>query len=99
MKFQTFEIGLSDCHKLVCSILKASFKKLPSKIIKYRNQKHFDQIKFLHYLGNKSLQRDPYKNCDKPCEKLSENFVDTLNNHAPLKEKLNSYSWVIMLFL
>ena len=39
MKSEAFELGLSDCHKLVCSILRASFKKLPPKIITYRDQK------------------------------------------------------------
>ena len=42
MKSQAFELGLSDCHKLVCSILRASFKKLPPKIITSRDQKDFD---------------------------------------------------------
>ena len=33
LKSQNFELGLSDCHKLVVSILRASFKTLPRKII------------------------------------------------------------------
>ena len=87
MQSHNFETGLSDCHKLVCSILRASFKKLPPKIIKYRDQKHFDQKKFLHDLDSKLLQGDLYRNCDDPYDKLSEIFVDILNHHAPLKEK------------
>ena len=86
IKSQNFETGLSDCHKLVRSILRASFKKPPLKIIKYRDQKHIDQ-KFLHDLDSKLLQRDLYRNCNDPYEKLSEIFVDILNHHAPLKEK------------
>ena len=58
MQSHNFETGLSDCHKLVCSILRASFKKLPPKTIKYRDQKHFDQKKFLHDLDSKLLQGD-----------------------------------------
>ena len=46
MQSRNFETGLNDCHKLVCSILRASFKKLPLKIIKYRDQKYFDQKGF-----------------------------------------------------
>ena len=46
IKSQNFERGLNDCHKLVCSILMASFKKLPPKIIKYRDQKHFIKRSF-----------------------------------------------------
>ena len=87
MKSQNFKIGLIDCHKLICSILRASFKKLPPKIIKYRDQKHFDQKKFPHDLDSKLLQGDLYRNCGEGYGKLSEIFVDILNHHAPLKEK------------
>ena len=87
MKSQAFELGLSDCHKLVCSILRASFKKLPPKIITYRDQKDFDQQNFLRDLDKKSVQGELYKSCDEPYKKLSEIFNDILNYHAPLKEK------------
>ena len=63
LKSQNFETGLSDCHKLICSILRASFKRLPPKIIKYGDQKYFNQNKFLHYLDSKLLQEDLYRNC------------------------------------
>ena len=66
MQSHNFETGLSDCHKLVCSILRAYLKKLPPKTIKYRDQKHFDQKKFLHDLDSKLLQGDLYGNCDDP---------------------------------
>ena len=85
MQSHNFETGLSDCHKLVCSILRASFKKFPPKIIIYRDQKHFDQKKFLHDLDSKLLQGDLYRNCDDPYDKLI--LTDILNHHAPLKEK------------
>ena len=87
MQPHNFETGLSDCHKLVCNILRASFKKFPPKIIIYRDQKHFDQKKFLHDLDSKLLQGDLYRKCDDPYDKLSEIFIDILNHHAPLKEK------------
>ena len=47
MKSQNFETGLSDCHKLVCSILRACSKKLPPKIIKYRDRDTFIKKSFL----------------------------------------------------
>ena len=87
MKSKNFETGLSDCHKLVCSILRAFYKKFPPKIIKYRDQKHFDQIKIIRDLDSKLLKGDLYRNCDEPYEKLSEIFIDILNHHTPLKEK------------
>ena len=61
MKSQNFETGLSDCHKLVCSILRPSFKRLLLKIIKYRDHKQFDQRKFLHDFDSKLLQGDLYR--------------------------------------
>ena len=66
---------------------KSLFQKVPLKIIKCRDQKHFDQKKFLRNLDSKLLQGDLYRNCSEPYEKLSEIFVDILNHHAPLKEK------------
>ena len=71
MKSQAFELGLSDSHKLVCSILRASFKKLPPKIITYRDQKDFDQQNFLRDLDKKLVQGELYKSCDEPYKKLS----------------------------
>ena len=67
--------------------LKNFLKKLPPKIIKCRDMKHFDKKKFLHDLDNKLLQGDLYRNCDEPHEELSEVFADILNHHAPLKDK------------
>ena len=64
---------------------KSLIQKVPLKIIKYRDQKHFDQKMFLHNLDSKLLQGDLNKNCDEPYEKLSEISVDILNHHAPLK--------------
>ena len=87
MKSITFETGLSDCQKLVCSILRASFKKLPPKLVKYRDHKHFYQENFLHDLDSKLLQGDLFRNCEEPYEKLSEIFIDILNFHVPLKQK------------
>ena len=56
LKSQNFEIGLSDCHKLVVNILRESFKKLPRKIIGYRDQKRFNQVHFLRDLDSILLQ-------------------------------------------
>ena len=87
MKSQASELGFSDCHKLVCSILRASFKKLPPKIVIYRDQKDFDQQNFLRDLDKKLVQGQLYKSCDEPYKKLPEVFNDVLNYYAPLKEK------------
>ena len=87
LKSQNVEIGLSDCHKLVVSILRASFKKFPRKNITYRNQKRFNQDHFLQDLDGRLLQGELYRNCDESYKKLSEIFNDILNHHARLKQK------------
>ena len=40
-KTQAFETGLTDFEKLVITVLKFTFPKSPSKMIKYRNYKNF----------------------------------------------------------
>ena len=40
------ETGLSDCHKLVATIFRSIFIKLPPKVVKYRSYKNFDENKF-----------------------------------------------------
>ena len=37
------EIGLSDFHKLVVTVLKAHYQKAKPKVITYRNYKHFNR--------------------------------------------------------
>ena len=53
--FQTkcvIETGLSDFHRMTISVLKMHFRKLPPKVINYRDFKKFDNGRFidsLHY--------------------------------------------------
>ena len=42
-----FETGLSDCHGLVMTLMKAVVARLKPKIIRYRGYKRFDPKKFL----------------------------------------------------
>ena len=81
LKSQNFEIGLSDYHKFVVSILRASFRNLPGKIITYRDQKRFNQDHVLRDLNSRLLQGKFYRNCDDPYEN------DIINHYAPLKQK------------
>ena len=80
------ETGLSDCHKLVATIFRSTFIKLPPKIIKYRSYKNFDKNKFCHELDQILIQGDLLK-ADDPYNKLTDIFSDTLERHAPLKSK------------
>ena len=62
LKSQNFEIGLSDCQKPVVSILRASFKKRPRKIITYRDQKCSNQDHFFRDLDSRLLQGELNRN-------------------------------------
>ena len=54
--------GLSDCHKLTLSCLRAHFKRLPPKKIIYRDYKMFDEVKFP---GDSSNQQNDTNNVKK----------------------------------
>ena len=41
-KSVTTETGLSDCHKLVSTIFRSTFIKLPPKTVRYRSCKTYD---------------------------------------------------------
>ena len=86
-KSHSFVTGLSDYHKLVVSILRTSFQKLPPKFVIYRNQKNFHESNFLRDLDSRLIQGELCKNCDDPYTKMSEIFSEVLNYHAPLKQK------------
>ena len=47
LKTSLFETGLSDCHGLVMTFMKAVVARLKPKIIRYRSYKRFDPKKFL----------------------------------------------------
>ena len=79
----TLEVGLSDCHKMIITVLKRYFKKNDPITINYRDFKSFDGIKFRNDLIRKleqieNLNIDEFKNA----------FMGLLDNHAPMKKKV-----------
>ena len=75
--------GLSDCHKLVLTVLKTTVPKSQSKEITYGDYKQFDPSKFKKELKNVLTK----ENIDS-CTKFDEQFLQVLSIHAPLKKKL-----------
>ena len=78
------ETGLSDFHKLTVTVMKTSFRKMPPKVITYRNYKQYSNISFCnelnYYLGGTDLSKisnDEYVSL----------VMDILNKHAPLKKR------------
>ena len=81
------ETGLSDCHKLVTTILRATFLKLPPKTLRYRSYKSFNKQDFVHELDQRLIQGDIYKT-ENSYSKLTEIFSEVLEKHAPMKTKI-----------
>ena len=79
------ETGLSDFHRMTISVFKMHFRKLPPKVISYRNFKNFENERFITFLQStlESQNIDYIKNPDlffEICQKV-------LNHHAPRKRK------------
>ena len=73
----TTETGLSDFYKMTASVMKASFHKMKSKIITYRNYK---------LLSNKLYKEDESFQFNK-LKRFLEVRENTLNRHVPCKKK------------
>ena len=74
--------GLSDCHKLVLTVLKTTVPRSQPKEITYRDYKQFDSSKF-----KKELKNVLTKESNDSCTTFVEQFLKVLNIHAPLKRK------------
>ena len=46
------ETGLSDFHRMTVSVLKMHFRKLPPKVITYRNFSNYDNANFINSLND-----------------------------------------------
>ena len=72
--------GLSDFHKMIVTVLKATFQKSKPKEILYKNCKNFDTSTFKNVLQLKLQSIKSY-------ESFEQVFLEVLNSHAPLKKK------------
>ena len=80
---RAISVGISDFHKLIVTVMKTTFEKLPPQKISYRDFKKFkeddfrsDLLQSLNRIGNGI-----------DFTEFQETFLKVLNNHAPLKEK------------
>ena len=78
------ETGISDYHKMIITVLKVFHKKLKPIKIKYRNYKTFN-IDYFNTVLNESLQK--CEQADINYNEYKNIFMQSLNIHAPLKEK------------
>ena len=63
--------GLSDFHRMIVTVMKTSFQRLPPKIRHYRDYSNYDNNKFRVSLFNE----------------LSKLNIEAINNHAPSMKK------------
>ena len=81
---RSIEVGLSDHHKMVLSVLKAFVPKQAPRIIKYRDFKNFDNVDFTIKL-NEKLQE--HKNTRISYSTFQQKFMNLLNSGAKIKTK------------
>ena len=79
------ETGMSDCHKLIRSLFRASFKRIPAKTIECRNYSQFSPEAFLHELDQELNNGIIYNSQYKQHDLFSDIFRTILDDHDPLK--------------
>ena len=83
MHSKSFEIGFSDHHHMIYTILKTTFTRLPPKKIIYRDYKNCSQLHFEDDLKRNLASAHPstYRNFESV-------FMKTLEENAPTKTKI-----------
>ena len=78
----TNNTGLSDCHKMVVTVLRKTFQREQPKVVSYKDYKNFDNELFKSSLLNalNEISRPDYII-------FEEVFLEALNKHAPVKQK------------
>ena len=54
------ETGLSNCHKMILSVFRVFFKRLPAKVIEYCNYKTLDHNEFLQNLDQELIESNSH---------------------------------------
>ena len=87
----TIATGISDCHVLVGSFMKATYKRTESQEVEYINYKNLygDINSFLRDIDNIDNNISPVdkNNANKQYDKFTTAFKDVLNKYASLKKK------------
>ena len=73
--------GISDCHKMIITVLKTTFKKARSKEIIYGSYKNFHNYVFRKELRYSLAECGNYNEFER-C------FLEVLNAHVPIKQRL-----------
>ena len=74
------ETDLSDYRKMIVSVFRAFFKRLPAKVIEHRNYQTFDQNEFLQNLHQGLIKSNSY-NDEQQYDILTSIFGRVLDKH------------------
>ena len=83
MKSSTVNTGISDCHKMVLTLMRAHYERLKPMKIQYRSYKNFNEKDFLRDLGHV-----PFHKCNQMRDEknayncFKEMFTTVVDKHA-----------------
>jgi hypothetical protein len=80
-------IGLSDCHNLICTATKQNLYEMPEEMITYRSYKSFDEDNFLLDIQQIPVQQITPSEVDVFLSEYMTHVKTIINKHAPLKTK------------
>ena len=80
------ETGLSDFYRMAVSVLRTHFRKLPQKVVTYRNFKKFENERFMDFLKLTLNSQD--NDCTKNPQLFFELRWNEPEHHAPRKKKV-----------
>ena len=83
---KAFELGVSDCHKMIVTHLRAHIARLNTKNIIYRSMKNFNEEIFLKELSEQ-LESFTCFETNMAYENLVDILEKILDKHAPMKKK------------
>ena len=86
LKSNAFELGISDCHKMIATTLRSHIPRMKSQSIMYRSMNKFGKIKFMEELNEFSVNTI-HNGTNIDYQNFTEKVTKLLDKHAPLKIK------------
>ena len=81
------ETGLSDFYRMTVTVLKMHFRKLPPKVITYRNFSNYDNANFINSLNDIHNKHENQEHLFNDPDCFYKLCAEVLNRHAPQKKK------------
>ena len=80
------ETRLYDFHRMTVSVLRMHFRKLPQKVITYRNFSNYDNANFINYLNDVLNEQENQEHLLNDPDCFYKACAEVLNRHAPQKK-------------